>query len=346
MSTQAAQPPDLRPRGVGEILDAAFRLWLGHWKTLVLATACVVVPMQILATVVLYSAFPGQFVGGEDLFTPQTDPTALLDNLGVVIAGWLVAGLLTGIMVVLTVAACFKAAADAFLGSEPQWRASVRFALSRLGSLLWISFLYVLGLGLPFALVFLLAFTGNPALLAVGLLVVFLLALPLAIWLAVAWTLSYPALLVEDARGTRALRRSFRLVRGRWWPTFGVLLVGALLVGIIAGIVQALFLAPTFFTESVLAIAVLTMLSSIVGYAISTPLQAVLVAVVFFDLRVRKEGLDLELLADRLGSAGAVPVPAGAGPSGGGWAAPQVPPGEDGQQAPPGWAPPAPPPER
>ena len=327
MSTQAAQPPDLRPRGVGEILDAAFRLTLRHWKTLVLATICVVVPVQILATVVLLSAFPGQFAGGDDLLQPQTDPATLADDLGVLVAGQLVAGLLTAIMVVLTIAACFKAVADAFLGAEPDWRASVRFALSRLGPLLWVSILYLLGVMLGFV-----------ALIIPG------------IWLAIAWTLSYPALLVEDARGTRALRRSFRLVRGRWWPTFAVLLVGAILVGVIAAIVQALFLAPVFFTESVLAVAVLTLLSSIVGYAISTPFQAALVAVVFFDLRVRKEGLDLELLADRLGSPTPATVPADAGAqAGGGWAAPQAPPAGGGSQAPPGWVPPGastPPPER
>jgi len=76
-----------------------------------------------------------------------------------------------------------------------------------------------------------------------------------------------------------------------------------------------------------------------VGYAISTPLQAALVAVVFFDLRVRKEGLDLELLADRLGSPGSSTAAGGEG-AGGGWAPPQPSPGEGGAQTRAGWTPP------
>lgn len=310
MSTQGAQPVALRPRGVGEILDAAFRLCFTHWRTLVAATLVVVVPVQILATIVLFSAFPEALTTDEEVLGTQA---AAAEQLSVFTAGLVVSGVLTGLMVLLAIAACFKAVADAYLGTEPDWRSSVRFAVRRLGPLLWISVLYFLGV----------------------LLGILALILP-GIFLAVAWSLSFPAALVEDARGAGALKRSFQLVRGRWWPVFAVLLVGAILVSVIANIIEFIVLAPVFFTESLLAVAILTGLSSIVGYAISTPLQAAIVAIVFFDQRVRKEGLDLELLAQRLG--GEAPV----GPAGGGSspADAQVPPG----QAPPGGI--APPPQR
>lgn len=308
MSTQGAQPVQLRPRGVGEILDAAFRLCFTHWRALVTATLVVVVPVQILATIVLFSAFPEGLTTDEEVLGTQA-----AEELSVFTAGVVVSGVLTGLMVLLAIAACFKAVADAYLGTEPDWRSSVRFAIRRLGSLLWISVLYFLGV----------------------LLGILALILP-GIFLAVAWSLSFPAALVEDARGAGALKRSFQLVRGRWWPVFAVLLVGAILVSVIANIIEFIVLAPVFFTESLLAVAILSGLSSIVGYAISTPLQAAIVAIVFFDQRVRKEGLDLELLAQRLGSEAPV------GPAGGGSspAAAQVPPG----QALPGGA--APPPQR
>jgi hypothetical protein len=308
MSTQGPQPMQLRPRGVGEILDAAFRLCFTHWRPLVTATLVVVVPVQILATVVLFSAFPDDLTTEEAFLGPEVQ-----EDFGVLLAGQLVSTVLTALMVLLTIAACFKAVADAYLGSQPDWRASVRFAVARLAPLLWISLLYVLGVILGFV-----------ALLIPG------------IFLAIAWSLAYPAALVEGVRGVGALKRSFQLVRGRWWPVFGVQIVGAILVTIIASIVQFVVLAPVFFVDSLLAIAVLTGLASIVGYAISTPLQAAIVAIVFFDQRVRKEGLDLELLAQSLGTEGP-PAPAGGGsPS-------------PGTQVPPGWAPPGgaePPPQR
>ena len=307
MSTQGTQPAQLRPRGVGEILDAAFRLCFTHWRALLTATLVVVVPVQILATIVLFSAFPENITSEDALLGPETS-----EDAGVLIAGQLVSSVLTFLMVLLTIAACFKAVADAYLGTQPDWRASVRFAATRLAPLLWISFLYVLGVVL-----------GTFALIIPG------------IFLAVAWSLSFPAALVEGARGFGALKRSFQLVRGRWWPVFAVLIVGAILVTVIASVVQFVFLAPIFFVDSLLALAVLTGLASIVGYAISTPLQAAIVAIVFFDQRVRKEGLDLELLAQSLGTEG--PVSAGGGGS------------PLGAQAPAGWAPPGgpePPPPR
>jgi len=309
MSTQGEQPVQLRPRGVGEILDAAFRLCFTHWRSLVTATLVVVVPVQILATTVVFSAFPEDLTS-EEAFLGSQAP----QDFGVFLAGQLVSTVLTVLMVLLTIAACFKAVADAYLGSRPDWRASVRFAVARLAPLLWISLLFVLGV-------------------VAGLLA---LVIP-GIFLAIAWSLAYPAALVEDVRGVAALKRSFQLVRGRWWPVFGVQLVGAILVAIIASMVQFVVLAPVFFVDSLLALAVLSGLASIVGYAISTPLQAAIVAIVFFDQRVRNEGLDLELLAQSLGSE------APAAPAGGGSPPP-------GAQVPPGWVAPggaqSPPPSR
>ena len=46
----------------------------------------------------------------------------------------------------------------------------------------------------------------------------------------------------------------------------------------------------------------------------SAPLQAALLTVVYFDLRVRKEGFDLELLAHELGASRAAPAAANCGP--------------------------------
>ena len=56
-----------------------------------------------------------------------------------------------------------------------------------------------------------------------------------------------PVLLVEGLRGRKALGRSFQLVKGRWWRTFGVIVVGFLLAGIVSAIVQGAFLIGIIF---------------------------------------------------------------------------------------------------
>jgi hypothetical protein len=142
---------------------------------------------------------------------------------------------------------------EAYLGEEADWRRSLRFALSRLRSLLWLAFLHAI-------------------VLAVG----FVLCVVPGIYLYGALAVATPALLFEDARGTKALRRSRELVRTRWWSTAGALLAASILTAIVQG---AVFLAAV-------------------------------IVVLYFDLRVRKEGFDLFLLAQRMG----VDAPVGAAP--------------------------------
>ena len=43
------------------------------------------------------------------------------------------------------------------------------------------------------------------------------------IWLGVAWSVAFPALLFEKIGPFKALGRSYRLIQGRWWATFALL---------------------------------------------------------------------------------------------------------------------------
>ena len=53
--------------------------------------------------------------------------------------------------------------------------------------------------------------------------------IPVAIWLAVRWCLLAPVVELEDRSAVAALRRSARLVRGRWIRVASLVGVGALL---------------------------------------------------------------------------------------------------------------------
>lgn len=60
------------------------------------------------------------------------------------------------------------------------------------------------------------------------------------IYLAVTLSLAYPIYVFEDISPTDAFGRTFRLIRQKWWSTFGILIVTALL----AYVVQLLFNLP------------------------------------------------------------------------------------------------------
>jgi uncharacterized membrane protein len=136
----------------------------------------------------------------------------------------------------------------------------------------------------------------------------FLLLLIPGIMLAVGLALAIPAVVLEPrSSASAALSRSWELTRGARWRIFGlgVTLVVLLYIPVLAitGLL-ALLVSPSqavIGSASVLMIAVLAV-SGIVQMFIY-PLFYCVLTVTYYDLRVRKEGFDLELLASTLQTA-------------------------------------------
>jgi hypothetical protein len=269
-------PAGLRPLGIGEILDVAIKIYRARFGVLVRAVAVVLGPVFALSAVVRISIPDAENL--VDPVQPGATPDFDLEQFWAFLAGTVVIAIIAFIGAQLATGACFKAVSGAYLDEEPSWRESLRFARERLGSLLWLSFLLVILL----------------------MLATLALVIP-AIYLYFAWTVAAPVLLLEDIRGRGALKRSRQLVKGRFWPTVAVVI----LVGILTGIVQGIFLGILAGVVSITGNEVATALAEAIGQtlssALTTPLSAAVLTVLYFDLRVRKEGFDLELLARRLG---------------------------------------------
>jgi uncharacterized membrane protein len=112
-------------------------------------------------------------------------------------------------------------------------------------------------------------------------------------------SVAVPALMFEHVGGVKALGRSFDLVRGRWWATFGALLAAVILLGVVLLVVGLIFNG----IESGLKVSstglwlTLNGISTVIGDLVVYPFIAAVIAVVYIDLRVRKEALDLDRLA-------------------------------------------------
>jgi hypothetical protein len=171
---------------------------------------------------------------------------------------------------------------EAVLGT----RLSPGEALSRLRGRIW----RLVGLGLLVAL-----------LSVLGLALVFVGAIYVFVLLAFAT----PVFVLEKTTVRAAISRSAELVRGAWWRTFGVGLLGAIVAVIIGGIIQlpfALFAARSaglFTTTSSADISagseVLLTVGRIISGTITTPIIAGTIALMYVDRRMRREGLDLAL---------------------------------------------------
>jgi hypothetical protein len=106
---------------------------------------------------------------------------------------------------------------------------------------------------------------------------------PLAVWLAGRWALVAPVTALEGEPGLWALRRSGRLVTGRWLKVTSLIVVGgalALLAGPLLGVLLILVSDAPFWLVNVVAGLV---------YTLTMPLVALATAYAYFDARVRSE---------------------------------------------------------
>jgi len=266
----------LRPLGVGELLDACFRLYRRRFGTLVGAVAIFTVPLGLLQLVVnLSTPTTTRTVNGPG-FTYRTTTTSSGTQLAVLLIGLLIGAVSTA----LAEGAAMRIVGDEYLATTTTWKESIRFALRRFPSILWVVVL-----------------AGICWILAS-----FACILP-GVYLYVSFSVVIPVLLVEDVRGSRSLGRARELVSGRWWPTFATLLVATMITltltwlgTILVGGGSVLFTRPTGATGTRVAVGLVAALITV----FTTPISASLRTLIYFDLRVRKEGFDLALMMQRL----------------------------------------------
>jgi hypothetical protein len=115
------------------------------------------------------------------------------------------------------------------------------------------------------------------------LLTLTVVGIPLAIYCFIRWALFAQACVVNGLDGRASLAHSLRLVRGRWWRTFGFTVfvdVLTVLSGLIFGIVLLLVTSRS--------LNFIDIASSLV-YTLTVPLGAIAVTLYYFDLESRAE---------------------------------------------------------
>ena len=303
----------LRPLGVGELLDAAFKIYRGRFKTLILAVAVPVIPVIVLSTILTISAQP----------RPSTDPTtglATLDggDIGLTVAAALISALALLIATSVATAACFRSISGAYVGDDPTWQESLKFGFSRIWSVLGLTVLSGL------------ASLAGLLLCCIGIIV------PMA-WYAVAM----PALLLEGIGAGNAMGRSKRLSEGMFWRVLGIVLLGTILASVFQSMLSAPLVALLFADVDQWVEQLVNGVVQIFTTTLVTPFTAALTTALYVDLRVRKEGFDLMLWAQRLGTdaGGGFPTQPGTPDWGPGYGPSGPPPPGYGQQGfgPPGY---------
>jgi hypothetical protein len=130
-------------------------------------------------------------------------------------------------------------------------------------------------------------YLGTSMLMMLALMPLFMLLVVPGLYFTVCWMLIGPVAVVEGVFGRKGMSRSRELVRGHWGRTFGTIVLLGVLGGATSGVLSVLFGAIPVIG------AVLTgLLSGVVA-----AYDAVVIVVLYVDLRCRHEDFDLQLLA-------------------------------------------------
>lgn len=277
-------PPILRPLNLADLLDQAVSLYRRNFAVFAGITAVVYIPVGIVQMSVGYLS--GSLRQGMPQHAGQL-PWTQMGGLGIAWLGLLLVSLLA---IPLGQGALAIAVSRRYLG-EPVTVADAYQAVgNRWGPLI----LTVLVLGLA-------AFAG-----------VLLCVIP-GIYLGILWVFASPVVVLEGATGpVEAAKRSGQLVGDQWWHCFATYMVLSLLVYAISqAIIVPVSLAAIvglMKSDPALAQAINQGLSAAASILVQ-PVLTVGLVLLYYDMRVRREGFDLELLAQALGTT--LPTPAG-----------------------------------
>ena len=255
----------IRAMSLGEILDAGLWLLRDHGRVLVAAAAVLHVPMALLLT-----AWPQRSAGAPWLIAAPPMVVMLL------------------VVVPLVRAAVTWAVGELHLGRPVSVAGALRAAwllllpLSGTTLLLYLAFAIVGGIVGLMAMVMGILFASQAGAIAVPLVTV-----PAFVYLGFLFALLSPVMVLERTFGLRALGRSRALLRGSGGRAFGAYLAGNLVVGALPVVLQML---PGH-------VPVLGPIGTGLALAAGASYDSTVLALLYFDVRCRKEAFDLEHLA-------------------------------------------------
>jgi hypothetical protein len=212
-----------RPMTIGEMLLEGARLYRRHWKGLMLTAGLVNGPF-----ILIWWSTIGMAAGGGASARGGSAEDSAVSGIFTATNNVLVRPLVYAAMLSAVAAVC--------LGQAPRVGRAYRIAVDRLGSVLWVMVLALLGMGIAEAVgrLALYAPGGVPALRAEGgvlalRVVVALVALGIIAVLYVRWAVfAITIVVIEGARGKAALGRAWSLSAGAFWKITLVMLAAHL----------------------------------------------------------------------------------------------------------------------
>ena len=299
MEVQRVEAPQLRPLGVGDIVDRVFALYRSR-PLLYIAASAVPYLLFILVIALATFALAGTFVGLAQLMstlaTGDVPDPAQFATAVVSFSGFVLFVVVAAVLILSTQTTALVYSMSArYLGRPITLGEALRGGLRATPR--------VIGTGLLIFLTFVVMWGVLAVVMAVSQQVIVVLVAVLvglvASFYLLASTLTAPVVATLEGVGPlTAIRRAWSLSAGNRWRILGLQLLLVILNGVISAIVSAIFVT-TLIGDATLR----TVAQQLVNAATTilwAPVEWGTFAILYYDLRVRHEAFDLQLAAEAL----------------------------------------------
>jgi hypothetical protein len=279
--------PDLKPMGLGEVLDGALTIFRRHFALFVKVG---VVALWFPVTLSIYI----QLSGGQQQHIFLT----FVANVVQYFAG------------LFLTASAIRVISDSYLGHEPQLGDAIAFGKSKIWPLFVVGFGKGIIIGLIAVAISIVTVITIPLMVSGraggGAAVALLLALIGGGWLlafvACGYAVTTPVVVLENLNASMdALGRSWSLTRGFRLKIFGIFFVTGLMVFL--PVLAFGMLGGFLMLESPAGGQAFQVVAAGLPIVL-TPLLSCVLTLVYYDLRVRREGFDLQVLSEQLTALG------------------------------------------
>ncbi|MFN2570801.1 MAG: hypothetical protein ABR537_04190 [Gemmatimonadales bacterium] len=289
---------NLRPMQLGEILDGSFNIFRRHFG-LFMRLSLVLVWLPTAMGIYFQTRFSGTPFALLNLLEEHTIASILLGLVAVVI--FTTAGLLLK-------AGTIRIISDSYLGQEPDLGSALRFGVSKIVPLLLVTLskslllvlIYMFG-GVAVFLAFLLGRLGGPGLSGLTVVAGVVGLMWLVIWVACGYGTTTPIVVLEDLPSSfDSFSRSWELTRGTRRKVFGTVAVTWLMSQFLPSIVVSGISGIMGATGNQALQPIFVVLASLISIVLM-PILPCALTLLYYDLRVRREAFDLEILSTQLG---------------------------------------------
>jgi hypothetical protein len=278
------------PMSVGRIFDRAFAIYRNNFLRFITIVAIIEVPLALLSTA--YNSWtttsaPSRHPSASRQTTVSQDtgsaarrynPAEERPILTCCLA-FTFTFLVQIVAGMLCQAALIKSVSETYLGNDITVGQAYGFILPKFLTLVGATLCVMLVVGL-------------------GIMLVFVPGIIFGLW----FSMTVPTIVVEGQAATHAMSRSKALVAGNLGKIIAVGILGSLIAYIIILPLRYLggFVGQSLFADNTMLVSFLRQFGMTLGQILAIPISTAASILLYYDLRIRKEGFDLQMLAQSM----------------------------------------------